>query len=140
VISPVVCGAHIVVYINSRLYARVSSISFQTAEPQREIVVVDSLDVAEEAPAAVIRRVSLQVYRLHGDGGAEGAGLAVPQRDMPVQKYGSILVLDRTNDLVIYRSDRVKLTQQGWQIGRGLVTGSLSANALDASNEVAAAT
>ena len=139
-IGPVVCGAHAVVYVNARPYARVSLIDFQSAEPQREVRVVDSLDVAEEVPTGVSFRVGLSVYRLHGDGGAEGGGLAVPRRDMAVQKLFSLLVVDRVNDLVLFRADRCKLVAQRWTIGKGMVTGSLQANLMDLGNEVAAAT
>ncbi len=139
-IGPVVCGAHAIVYVNGRPYARVSTFSVQSAEPQREVAVVDTLDIAEEIPGAITRRVSMSVYRLHGDGGAEGGGLAVPQRDAVVQKYFSVLVADRVNDLTMFRADRCKLTAQAWTVGRGMVTGTLQVNVLDLSNEVAAAT
>jgi len=138
VIGPIVCGAHAFVYVNSKPYARVFSISTSTAEAQREVRTVDSLEPAEEIPAGLTARVQMQVYRLHADGGAEGAGLTVPWADAPRAKYASLLVLDRLTDTVLLRCDRAKLTQQAWLTGKGFVTGTVSFNCMDFGNEVAA--
>lgn len=134
-----VCGAHAVLYVNGRPYSRVYMISPQVSEPQREIHVVDSLEPVEEVPLGITMRYAMGVYRLHGDGGAEGAGLTGPRADAALQKYSSLLVVDRVNDFVLFRSDRGRATQQGWQVSRGLLVGTLQVNALDLSNEVVSA-
>ncbi len=132
----VVSGAHVVVYLNNTIYARVAEISWSSSEPARETQTVDTLLPAEEIPGPVRCKVMMRVYRLHRDGGAQGAGATTTWRDITRQKYAAVVVLDRVTDTVLFRADRCKLVSEDWPIGRALTVGTLTFQVLEWGNEV----
>lgn len=132
----VVSGAHVVVYLNNQVYSRVKEISFQSTEPAREVQTIDTLLPAEEIPGPVRCRVTMRVYRLHRDGGAQGAGATTTWADITRQKYAAVVVIDRATDTVIFRADRAKLVSEDWPVGRALMEGTLVFQVLFWGNEI----
>lgn len=135
-IRQVISGADVVVYLNNQVYARVAEISFQNMEPAREVQTIDTLLPAEEVPGPVRCRVTMRVYRLRRDGGAQGAGATTTWPDITRQKYAAVLVVDRVTDAVLFRADRCKMVSEDWPIGRALLVGTLTFQILSWSNEV----
>ncbi len=131
-----IVGAHVVVYVNGSMYGRVASISYDVAEAQREVSCIDMPHIAELVPTTMKINGNLTIYRLHADGGIEGAGMAPVWQDLPRAKYFSILIVDRYNDQVLFRSDKNMVQRQSWTVGRGFVMGSVAFTGITWSNEV----
>jgi hypothetical protein len=134
--SSLVVGAHCRVYINGKPFGRTISAQLRSATPRRKIHVLDTFVAAEHMPTTAETGGTIQIYRLHGDGGSQAAGIVAPFADLSLEKYFSILILDRVTDTVIYRADRCTLEEEDWGLPtRGYVTGSLSFSAITWGNE-----
>lgn len=130
-----VAGAHARVYINGKAFGRTADFNWDEATPRKEVHVVDYLPPAELIQQGVSIRCNTTIYRMHMDGGIEGAGMKAVWADLPREKYFSCLVLDRLTDTVLFRADRCSVEHQSWRIGRGLVMGTVAFICLAWSNE-----
>lgn len=135
-----VTGAHAKLYVNAKAFGRVETFSFAESTEHREVAVVDTLEPFELVPQFMRVTGSMVVYRIHGDGGVEGAGMKAPVPDIPRQKYFSCLLVDRFTDTVLFRADRCVITSQNWTAQKGFFKGVVSLKALTWSNEVASTT
>ncbi len=128
-------------YVNGKLYARVTDLRFTSSTPGREIYGIDSSEPFELANTTTRCSGSMSVLRLAQDGGAEGAGMTVSYVDITREKYFSLALVDRVTDTIVFQARRCKLTSQSWDIpARGRVTGQLDFTAIDWSNEATPAT
>ncbi len=133
--SRLVTGAMVLVYINNQMFGRCADLSWGADTPQKELHTVDMLPPAELIPGPVSVRGSMQIYKLHKDGGIEAAGLAATWADITRQKYFSIVVLDRVTDTVVFRADKCATTSQNWRNGRGHIMGTIGFSGLFWGNE-----
>lgn len=130
-------GGHIVCYVNGKLYGRVSSFNWDSQTNHKPIYGIDSADPFELAAATTKISGSMAVYRLHGDGGAQGAGIVPKYEDMPRGRYFSITLLDRSTDLILFQARYCVLQAESWSVpSRGIITGQLHFEAVDWNNEV----
>jgi hypothetical protein len=134
-LSRLMVGAHALVHINGRLYGRVASIDVDSSTPHREVQPVDVLTPAELIPQAAKLSGSMQVYRIHGDGGIQATGMIPTWRDLTRGKYFSILITDRFSDTTFFRADACSCTGDRWRIARGYVMGQISFKGLAWTNE-----
>lgn len=133
----IVVGADIFVYVNGNRFSRVFNFSFQAQTPSREIGGIDTVEPLELAPTVSRCQGSIGMYRLHGDGGLEGAGITTPAAELPRRKYFSIMLIDRNTDTVLFRADRCWVDEQQWQFGTKVqAQGTAKFKALSWSNEV----
>lgn len=134
--SMLTVGAHCRVYINGQPFGRTISGEFFSETPRREVKVLDSFVTYEMIHQGPSTGGQLRVYRSHGDGGAQAAGIVAFAADLSIEKYFSILILDRFSDTTIYRADRCSLNREHWSLPtKGYVTGTLDFKGLDWSNE-----
>jgi hypothetical protein len=134
--SPLTVGAGVKLYINGAPYARVSSLSINIATPRRDLKTVDTLSPWELLPTALSVSGTLQIYRLHNDGGAEGAGMSGGLAKLPREKYFSLLVINSLTDTVIFQSQNCSVDSQSWDIpAKSYITGRIAFSALDYNNE-----
>lgn len=138
--SRLVVGAHVVCYVNNRMFGRVADIEWDSATPRKESRCVDTLKPAELMPEAVSVNGQMTIYRLHNDGGIEAAGMVATWADLPREKYFSLLILDRVTDTVIFRADECSVEHQSWKAQKGYVMGRIRFKGLDWSNETAPST
>jgi hypothetical protein len=61
--------------------------------------------------------------------------MAAPNGYNEQEKYFSIRVVDRTNEVTIFQADRCSVVSQNWSIQRGYVMGTVQFRALTWSNE-----
>lgn len=135
--SRVLASSSVVVYVNGKLFGHCASFSFSSHTPRKAIYGLDSTEPYELAPTTTRVSASMQVYRLVGDAGAEGAGITAPYDDLPKEKYFTVMLVDRGSDSTLFRADYCSLTSQSWSIpSRGIVTGSLDIEAINWSNEL----
>ncbi len=129
-------AARVVLYVNGKLYGRVTDFRWNSSTSGREIYGIDSPEPFELANTTTRCSGSMSVLRLGQDGGAEGAGMTVSYADISREKYFSLALVDRVTDTIIFQARRCKLTSQSWDVpARGRVTGNLDFVACDWSNE-----
>jgi hypothetical protein len=120
-----VVGAHVLVYVNQRPFGRVAEFEHESDTPGRQVKCVDSVIPAEIVPQAVSFSGSMQIYRLHQDGGIEQVGMTATWQDLPREKYFSVAVFDRFSQTLLFRADRCKVLRQRWAMRRGYVMGTV---------------
>ena len=131
-----VAGAHILCYINGNLYGRVSNITYNSQTIHRPVYGVDQAEPFELSPSQTKITGTLSVYRLHGDGGSQGAGMSAKYEDIPRGRYFNITLLDRSNDLILFQAKYCVQQSESWSIpAKGIVTGSLNFEAVEFVNE-----
>lgn len=136
--SRVLTGARLVVYINDLPFAKISEFRWSNDTPVHEIYGIDLETPSELATSITKLSGNMTVFRLAGDGGAEGAGMAVQSNDLSRLRYFSITVVDRLTNQVVFEAKRCQLQGQSWDApARGLVTGQLSWCGTAWSNETA---
>jgi len=122
-----VVGAHVIVYINGFVYAQVTDLAWDSSTPAITRAGLDSLMAYELSPGPVKVSGRLSVLRLHSDGGLEARGIVAPFSHLPLERYFSILVVDRVTGKRLHQADHCKCTGQAWQLpSRGRVQGSFS--------------
>lgn len=135
-ISPLVTGAHIVCYINSRMFGEVADINVVSDTPRKAVETVDWLQPTELMPGVTRTSGTMTIYRLHRAGGIEAAGMVGILAEISREKYFNVLIMDRLTNTPIFRADRCCVTNQSLRMSRGYVMSSVGFEALDWSNEV----
>lgn len=130
-------GAHVVAYINSKQFG-IADIDWSISYGKRESHGIDWLGPIEFIPGSKTVRGSMTLYKVRGDGGVEAAGMAGTWADTTLEKYFSLLVLDRVSDTTIFRADRCSIDSQSWKVGRGYIMGQIQFSALEWGNEAQA--
>lgn len=128
-------GAQTLVHINSRPFGRVAEISYKSSTPRRKVRCIDTLLTPELIPLAVEVSGSMTIYRLHGDGGVQAAGMIPTWEQLTRGKYFSILITDRLSDTTTFRADACEVIAESWQHGRGYIMGQIMFEGLAWSNE-----
>ena len=130
-------GAHVVVYLNGRQYACVSGFSWNSSTPKKKIYGIDSMLPSELAPTTASITGQLQLYRLIGDGGIQGPGMAANFEAASREKYFTLQLIERRSDTCIFSAQYCSVESESWQApAKGLITGTMSFSALSWTNEV----
>lgn len=129
-------GAHILVYINGKLYGRCNKFAWSSATPHKAIYGIDLPEPQELAPTSTHLSGAMSIYRTVTDGGAQGAGIVPRYVDIPRGRYFSITLLDRSTDTVVFQAGYCVCQDESWDIPmRGLITGNLRFEGIDWNNE-----
>jgi hypothetical protein len=132
----IVSGASVIMYVNGRPFANVIDFKWRHMTPGEEIGGLDSMEAFEIAPTTSRISGTLNLYRLMGDGGLEGAGIVPTAEWLPRGKYFSLALVERLTDTVIFSAQHCHSEDQGWDVQtRKFVMGSMSFKALSYSNE-----
>lgn len=135
--SRILVAAQIVVYVNGRAYAQVTSFRWNSMTPKKAIYGLDSGEPFELAPTTTKIGGEMGLLRLMGDGGLEGAGVTALFPDLPREKYFTMTLRDMASDTQIFRAENSTCISQAWDVpAKGMVTGRMSFEALDWDNEV----
>jgi len=135
--SALVTSAKVVLFVNGRPFGRVADFKWDSATPLREIRGIDSMEPFELAKTVSRVTGSMTIYRLSGDGGAEGAGLIAPVSELSREKYVSLVLVERNTNKVLFETPKAQISNQSWTVPtRGYVMGSLQFEAIGYSNEV----
>jgi hypothetical protein len=135
----IVAAAHILVYINGKLYGRCTSFTWTSNTPGRKIRVIDTQHPVELATTTIDVDWSMGVLRTVGDGGLQGVGVASMQpADMSLEKYFTIQLVERRSGLTIFRCDMNNANSENWQINAKMqMVGNVSASGIIWVNEAA---
>jgi hypothetical protein len=135
-ISRLLSGAKVILYINGNPYAAVVSFKWDSTTGRKAIYGLDSGEPYELAPTTNKIVGTMMLLRTIGDGAAEGAGLVAQFADVPREKYFSLSLIERSTDTQIFRADRCSVLNQSWDVpSKGLAMGSLNFEALSWNNE-----
>jgi hypothetical protein len=85
--SKIVTGAHVILYVNGERFGSVFLFGYHVLQPSKKIGGIDVPELIELAPTTSQVTGTLGVYRLIGDGAAEGAGMVPVSRQLPRGKY-----------------------------------------------------
>jgi len=135
--SLTLAGAHVVVYVNSRVYAQVSGFTWSSTTPRKVIYELDSVIPAELAQTITSISGSLKLFRLIGDGGVQGPGMVAPFEDLSKERYFSLQLIERRSDTCIFSAGSCSVESESWSAeAKGLITGTMNFKALTWTNEV----
>lgn len=136
--SRLLTSAQVVLYINGKPYAQVTSFRWDSHTPGRALHGLDSSEPYEFVPTVSRISGSIGLLRLIGDGGLEGAGITYHYGDLPRGKYFSLTLVERGSDTQIFRADRCWCQAQSWDVpSKGRATGQMTFEAIDWNNEAA---
>jgi len=134
--SRLTVGSHVVAYINSKMYAKVSNIQLRMTSTKRHLHTIDTLQPAELVPLSTEVGGTLTVYKLKNDGGVEGAGLAAEFKNLVMGKYFSLSLVDRSTDTIIFNLPQCSVESQNWDINtKRYLIGQIGFSALSWNNE-----
>lgn len=135
--SLIIAGAHVLCYINGRLYSQVSGLQWDSGTPKKEIYGIDSPEPFELAPTVGRLSGRLSLFRVVGDGGLQGPGIASRYIDLPAQKYFRLQLVERRGSTVIFEAEFCTVESESWSVpAKGLVTGTMNFKAINWANEV----
>lgn len=135
-ISNLVTTPHAVCYINSVSFARCHGLTYEVISAHKEVKGIDVLTPIELIPTGVILHGTVQVYRLHNDGGMEAAGLIPTWNKLTRGKYFSLMVIDRSTDNVLVQVGKCAVSSQSWSITpKSYVLGTVSFVGMEYSND-----
>jgi hypothetical protein len=136
--SKVLSGSALICYVNGQMYGKIDSFQYSDSTPHKSLGGVDIVLPIEIAPTTKRFTASMTVFRLRGDGGAEGGGLAGTGSNLSLERYFTFMIIDRLTDTVVFRSDYNKATSQNWTMNnKALVTGTIGFTGIVWSNEQA---
>ena len=135
--SNILTGSRCLIYVNSVMFGRATSISTSRSTEHSPRYGLDSSEAFELVPTTSIESGTIGVIRLAGDGGAEGIGMSVPGPNMQIARYATLSIVDRSSDIEVYRADKVVAIGQSWSYpSKGLVVGQITFRAIRSINEV----
>lgn len=135
--SPLIVSPHVAVYINSKVFGLVYGFNFNSSTPRKKIKSIDVLQALELAPTSSDVSFSMDIYRLRGGGGIEGANIAAPLPDLASENYFSVVLIDIVTKFIIFQAVSASVEDQSWSVPlKDYIRGRINCSALSWSNEV----
>lgn len=135
-----VVGARVVLYVNGQMFGQVSGFQWSSTVVQKPIFALDSSSAYELVPTQARVVGSIQVYKVLGDGGAQGQAMTTQFQDVVRQRYFTLALVERTVGVILFEAGRCAFAGESWNAPvRGFVTGSINFEALEWENEVPSA-
>lgn len=129
-------GADLQVYVNGSLFGVATAVRWSADPGRHAIYGIDQYTPFELAPGQSVIKGTVDIVRQHLDGGIEGRGAAAPERQLLLEKYFSIAIVDRSTDSAILAIDSAAVDSQQWSSQtRGILTGSFTFTGLGWSSE-----
>lgn len=135
-LNNLIVGAHCIAHINSRRFANVISLDYDITSVHKENRGIDYLMPTELTPISLSLSGSMQIYRLHRDGGIEADGMIPDWGQLTRGKYFSLMILDRSTDTIILEADKCVIQKQSWRVAtKAFVMGTIGFSGLVYKNE-----
>lgn len=130
-------GAKVYLYINGRPCGKTVSFQWGISYTRIPYYGVDVHEPVEFIPGSSRVHGTVTLYRLIGDGGAEGMGIVAPIPDLTLEKYFTLALVDRQHDTTVFQANSCTCTDQRWEaVTRSLMVGTLAFEALTYNNEI----
>jgi len=135
--SAVIAGHHVKCYINGVLLGYITGMPAWTIDTEyRPALEIDSNIPRELMPGQFRVTGTFTILRGRDTGGLEGAGMVATAKDMLLQKYLNIELVDRLTDQTIFRATQCQVTRQSWTTApKQLVTGTFNWMGITFENE-----
>lgn len=125
--SRVIVGARVVAYLNGQIWGKVTGFSFDSVTNRKPIHTIDVQWAQELAATTVETTGTFTLLRLAQDGGAQGAQAVANQAYTSMEKYVSILIIDRATDTTLFQTNNAQITHEAWSCSaRGRWEGSVA--------------
>lgn len=129
-------GASYKLWINNRIIGIATGFEWTSDPGRRPIYGLDQMQPFELAPGPSTITGRVDCIRVRDDGGLEGRGIAASDRNQTLEKYISIMLIDRVSDKVVFRCDQAAVNSQTWRVeAKGLLRGSFSFSGITWINE-----
>lgn len=129
-------GARVKLYINNRMLGEVTSMSFVSSTEKRPAFGIDATEPFEFVPGVTSIRGTVSILRPAGLGSLEGYGFTESFEKTPIQKYVSIMLLDRKSNVPVFQCNRAVIHRQSWTVpSRGIMSGQFEFEGFDWMNE-----
>ena len=129
-------GSGVKLYINNRVFGIVTSFEWMLDGGRKAIRGIDQTTPFELAPTNSTLRGTINCVKVRGDGGLEGRAISAIESNVLLEKYISILLVDRLSGDVIFRCDKAAVNSQNWRVGaKELLRGSFTFEGLEWSSE-----
>jgi hypothetical protein len=123
-------------YINGKPFGIATSFSWSTNAGRKSLYGIDTALPFELAPGSQGTTGRMSVIKTRLDGGLEGRGLAAVDHAIVLEKYISILLVDRITDEQIFWCKDAAVNSQAWQVNlKGFIEGSFEFTCLNWENE-----
>lgn len=134
-----VTAAKVLCYVNGKLLGRVTSFSWTSTTPRKKIRGVDIPHPLELAATTTDVSWNMGVLRTVGDGGMQGAGMiAAQQADVVREKYFTLLLIERSSNLVLFKADYCNTDSENWSINaKAIMSGQVTGSGIVWNNETA---
>ena len=124
--NKIIVTANTVCYVNNVPLARCCGLSYTSQSMHKEMHCVDILEPTELIPTTLSFTGTIDIYRLHRDGGIEAAGLIPTWDNLTRSKYFSLGLKDMFADTFILQVDKCAVDSQSWRVfPKGHVQGSI---------------
>lgn len=135
-ISTLQHGARSKLYINGVLYGVATNFSYQISYGRKAISGID-VPVPLELGATTIEITgSINILKVAGDQGIQGYGLGPQQQNFSLEQYVTILMLDRTTNNSVFRTNQAQVLSESWDMPvKGMVTGTVNFKCITSENE-----
>lgn len=135
-VSQALTGAGLKLYVNNRVFGIVVSFEWSADGGRRAIMGLDQIVPFELAPGGNTVKMKIDCIRIKNDGGLEGRGIAASDHNLLLEKYISIILVDRHTGKTVFKCDRAAVNTQTWRVeARGLMRGSITLEGIDWKNE-----
>lgn len=132
----IITGAHVILFVNGERFGSVYSFALNIGTPSKKIGGIDVPGWVELATTMETCSGTMGVYRLIGDGGAEGAGLVPVSEQLPRGKYFSMQLIERTSDTTVFSTQYARVEDQKWAFEpKSMTRGNIIWEALGRKNE-----
>lgn len=132
----IVSGARVLVYINGKLFGVCTGFSWNSLTPRKKIRGIDIANVLELAATTTEVTWTMSVLRTIGDGGMQGQGVVVLQPSLSLEKYFTILLIERMSNLPIFRCDLNNTDSESWNVfAKNLMQGQIQGSGIIWDNE-----
>jgi hypothetical protein len=102
-------------YINNRVFGIATGFEFSEEVGRRAIYGLDQITPYELAPGTNTITGRIDCIKARNDGGLEGRGVATSHNNRLLEKYISIMLVDRITDKVVFRCDEAAVNNQTWR-------------------------
>lgn len=133
-----ITGPKVLVYINGKLFGRIQMFQWTSTTPRKKIHTIDIPHPVELGATTADISWNMSVLRTTGDGGAQGAGLATTASLLSREKYFTILLIDRSTNLTLFRADLCNTDSESWTVAvKDIVKGQIAGSGIAWVNEAA---
>ena len=129
-------GARIACYVNGKLFGQCTGFNWTSNTVRKEIQTIDIAHPVELAATRTSVTWTMNVLRIAGDGGVQGAGMVAGQVNVIKEKYFTLLLVDLGTDLTVFKCDFNQTSSESWSImSKGMMTGQVNGTGIVWVNE-----